>query len=118
MTIGDWTERFRGTENLPRDVRDRLLESARTVRHKAGKLVFGPDSIPDNLLFLVSGTIRVSQTSDNGRDIVLYRKRRITPKGSRKPTSLLWSCRAWPLIGLLRKSLAFGHLSSPLIRAA
>jgi len=73
MTIGDWTERFRGTENLPRDVRDRLLESARTVRHKAGKLVFGPDSIPDNLLFLVSGTIRVSQTSDNGRDIVLYR---------------------------------------------
>jgi len=50
-----------------------MLESARTVRHKAGKLVFGPDSIPDNLLFLVSGTIRVSQTSDNGRDIVLYR---------------------------------------------
>ncbi|WP_299605000.1 Crp/Fnr family transcriptional regulator [uncultured Tateyamaria sp.] len=73
MGIGDWTERFQGTAALPRTVRDRLLDSARTVRLQAGKTVFGPDNIPDNLLFLVDGTIRVSQSSESGRDIVLYR---------------------------------------------
>ena len=73
MTIGDWTERFRGTAALPRDVRDRLLQSARTARYPSGKLVFGPNNIPDSLMFLIEGTIRVSQTSENGRDIVLYR---------------------------------------------
>ena len=73
MMVGDWTARFQGTASLPRSVRDRLLESARTVRHSSGKRVFGPDNIPDSLMFLVSGTIRVCQTSENGRDIVLYR---------------------------------------------
>lgn len=73
MTIGDWTERFKGTAALPRAVRDRLLQSARTVRFAEGKSVFGPNNIPDSLMFLVDGTIRVSQTSENGRDIVLYR---------------------------------------------
>ncbi len=73
MKIGDWTERFQGTASLPRNVRDRLLESARISHIKMGKVVFGPNKIPDNLMFLVEGTIRVSQTSDNGRDIVLYR---------------------------------------------
>lgn len=73
MNIGDWTERFQGTASLPRTVRDRLLESARISRYAAGRTVFGPSNIPDSLMFLVEGTIRVSQTSDNGRDIVLYR---------------------------------------------
>lgn len=69
----DWTERFRGTAALPRDVRDRLLQKARTTTYTAGKSVFSPDNIPDSLMFLINGTIRVSQTSENGRDIVLYR---------------------------------------------
>lgn len=73
MSIGDWTGLFKGTASLPRDVRDRLLENARTIRYSMGKSVFGPANIPDSLMFLVEGTIRVSQTSDNGRDIVLYR---------------------------------------------
>ena len=73
MNIGDWTERFQGTASLPRKVRDSLLESARIGQYPAGQTVFGPDSIPDSLMFLVEGTIRVSQTSENGRDIVLYR---------------------------------------------
>lgn len=73
MAIGDWTERFQGTAALPRPVRDRLLDSARTVRFAAGKTVFNPNNIPDSLMFLVSGTIRVSQSSEGGRDIVLYR---------------------------------------------
>lgn len=73
MDIGDWTERFKGTANLPMQVRRRLLEHARVISLPAGKTVFSPSSIPDSLLFLVEGTIRVSQTSESGRDIVLYR---------------------------------------------
>ncbi|MCB5198423.1 CRP/FNR family transcriptional regulator, anaerobic regulatory protein [Loktanella sp. DSM 29012] len=73
MKVEDWTARFQGTAALPRDVRDRLQRSAQTVRYAAGKSVFGPSNIPDSLMFLVDGTIRVSQTSENGRDIVLYR---------------------------------------------
>lgn len=73
MSMDDWTERFQGTRNLPRPVRDRLISAARPVRYKAGKQVFGPLNVPDSLLFLSEGTIRVSQTSEGGRDIVLYR---------------------------------------------
>jgi CRP/FNR family transcriptional regulator, anaerobic regulatory protein len=73
MNIGDWTDRFQGTRALPRSVRDRLLESAHVVRYPEGRTVFSPDRVPDSLLFLVDGTIRVSQTSDSGREIVLYR---------------------------------------------
>ncbi|MAZ85069.1 MAG: Crp/Fnr family transcriptional regulator [Hoeflea sp.] len=73
MTIGDWTERFHGTRSLPRPVRDRLLASARVARYARGQTVFSPDNRPDNLLFLVEGTLRVSQTAESGREIVLYR---------------------------------------------
>ena len=73
MSSGDWTERFQGTRALPRNVRDRLIQVAQVRRYEKGHQVFGPDNVPDSLLFLYEGTIRVSQTSDNGRDIVLYR---------------------------------------------
>jgi CRP/FNR family transcriptional regulator len=73
MNIGDWTERFRGTSSLPRAVRDRLLAASKVIRYPAKHQVFGPSSVPDNMLFLVEGTIRVSQSSDSGREIVLYR---------------------------------------------
>lgn len=73
MSIGDWTQRFQGTSNLPRHVRDRLLQFANVRRIAKGEQVFGPKYVPDNLLFLYDGTIRVSQSSDNGREIVLYR---------------------------------------------
>lgn len=73
MKNEDWTELFDGTRALPRDVRDRLLKSAHLVTAKEGKSIFSPDHIPDKLLFLINGVIRVSQTSENGREIVLYR---------------------------------------------
>ncbi|NNE50911.1 MAG: Crp/Fnr family transcriptional regulator [Sulfitobacter sp.] len=73
MKIPDWTERFEGTRALPRKVRDRLIQVARIVQLKKGEQVFGPTNIPDSLFFLYDGRIRVSQTSDNGREIVLYR---------------------------------------------
>jgi CRP/FNR family transcriptional regulator len=73
MSAIDWTERFRGTKALPRLVRDRLLNVAFIRDHKKDYQVFGPENVPDSLIFLYDGTIRVSQTSGNGRDIVLYR---------------------------------------------
>ena len=73
MTARDWTERFLGTRALPRPVRDRLIKVAQIRTYPKGHEVFGPRNIPDSLLFLFEGTIRVSQTSGNGRDIVLYR---------------------------------------------
>ena len=71
--IADWTERFRGTAVLPRPVRDRLVSVARIVKFSKGAQVFSPDNIPESLLFLYDGRIRVSQSSENGREIVLYR---------------------------------------------
>jgi CRP/FNR family transcriptional regulator len=71
--VGDWTERFQGTRALPRAVRDRLLKVAEIRSYPKGVEVFGPRNIPDSLLFLYEGTIRVSQTSESGREIVLYR---------------------------------------------
>lgn len=73
MTIGDWTERFEGTSRLPRALRDRLREQARVVHIPKDQLVFGPAKVPDSLLLLVDGVIRVAQTSESGREIVLYR---------------------------------------------
>ncbi len=73
MALDDWTERFQGTNALPRPVRDRLQKAARVVTYAKGKQVFGPANVPDNLIFLYEGTIRVSQTSEGGREIVLYR---------------------------------------------
>lgn len=73
MNIADWTERFQGTRALPRGVRDGLLKVSQLRTYPKGHEVFSPRNIPDSLLFLLEGTIRVSQTSENGRDIVLYR---------------------------------------------
>ena len=73
MKICDWTEQFQGTRALPSAVRKRLLKVAQIRAYSRGQEVFGPRYIPDSLFFLLEGTIRVSQTSENGRDIVLYR---------------------------------------------
>ncbi len=73
MTSPDWTQRFKGTAALPEDVRARLNRDARITHLKKGDQVFGPMNIPDSLFFLYDGRIRVSQTSDAGREIVLYR---------------------------------------------
>ncbi len=73
MTLNDWTERFTGTAALPPAVRDRLRQMARVLRLPAGAQVFGPTNVPDSLFFLYDGRIRVSQSSESGREIVLYR---------------------------------------------
>ncbi len=73
MTTLDWTQRFSGTAALPTRVRERLNKAAHIKHLKKGERVFGPTKIPDGLMFLYEGRIRVSQSSDSGREIVLYR---------------------------------------------
>ena len=73
MDLGNWTDKFQGTRNLPISVREKLVQSARILRFSRGSQIFGPDNVPDSLMFLYEGRIRVSQSSDTGREIVLYR---------------------------------------------
>ncbi len=69
----DWISRFEGLEKLEPPLRQRLTERARIVAVAKGERVFGAGKRPENLLLLLSGTVRVQQVSDNGREIVLYR---------------------------------------------
>lgn len=69
----DWTQRFTGLSRLPDHVRHVLLRDGHLIRAKKGDQIFGSGHVPQNLLFLLSGTVRVSQSSEGGREIVLYR---------------------------------------------
>ncbi|MGF1447689.1 MAG: Crp/Fnr family transcriptional regulator [Pikeienuella sp.] len=68
-----WINRFRGLSSLAREIRESLVSRSMLVRVPAGHVIFGPGKSPENLLLLLSGTVRVHQTSENGREIVLYR---------------------------------------------
>lgn len=68
-----WIERFKGLSSLAPDIREALVSRSQIVRVPAGHVIFGPGKSPDNLLLLLSGTVRVHQTSESGREIVLYR---------------------------------------------
>ncbi|WP_341861254.1 Crp/Fnr family transcriptional regulator [Gymnodinialimonas sp. 57CJ19] len=69
----DWTQQFPGLARLPDSVRRKLQSDGKLIRVTEGAQIFGPGHVPENLLFLLNGTVRVSQTSDSGREIVLYR---------------------------------------------
>ena len=75
MTEADWISRFDGLMQLAPDVRDVLLKRSKVVTVPTGTVIFGPGKAPENLLLLLEGTVRVQQTSEEGREIVLYRVR-------------------------------------------
>ena len=68
-----WIDQFRGLSTLPENVKRYLVDESHVMTVPAGKAVFGPGAVPDSLLFLLNGRVRVQQTSESGRDIVLYR---------------------------------------------
>jgi len=70
---GVWIDRFPGLASLSAEVRRALTERSAVVKVPAGSVIFGPGVSPENLLLLLTGTVRVQQTSENGREIVLYR---------------------------------------------
>ncbi len=73
MTDKDWVERFEGLGQLPGPIKQKLVQRSRIIAAPAGTRIFGPGAVPDNLLLLLEGTVKVSQTSESGREIVLYR---------------------------------------------
>lgn len=68
-----WTDRFPGLGALNAEARRYLEDHSLAVRVPKGSMVFGPGKAPENMLLLLSGIVRVSQVSESGREIVLYR---------------------------------------------
>lgn len=65
--------KFPGLADLSPAVSDLLDTRSVSAALKKGAVIFGPGKPADNLLLLVSGTVRVQQLSEAGREIVLYR---------------------------------------------
>ncbi|MEB8388572.1 Crp/Fnr family transcriptional regulator [Rhodobacteraceae bacterium KMM 6894] len=70
---GSWINQFTGLARLPEDLRAALVAGSKIVEVPEGTPVFAPGQSADNLLLLLSGTVRVQQKSDTGREVFLYR---------------------------------------------
>lgn len=68
-----WLDRFAGLARLEPAIKAQLLARSAIVAAPAGTTIFGPGKSPENMLFLLAGTVRVQQVSDTGHEIVLYR---------------------------------------------
>lgn len=68
-----WIDRFPGLARLPDDIVSTISDSSRIVSLPKGSQIYGPGRAPDAYLLLLSGTVRVQQVSEGGREIVLYR---------------------------------------------
>ena len=68
-----WVERFPGLSRLKPDIKDLLLSRSEIVEVPQNTIIFGPGKSPENMLFLLDGTVRVQQVSETGHEIVLYR---------------------------------------------
>jgi CRP/FNR family transcriptional regulator len=69
----EWVERFPGLSRLEPPIKQLLLSRSAIIEVPAGVMLFGPGNSPENMLFLLDGTVRVQQVSDTGHEIVLYR---------------------------------------------
>jgi CRP/FNR family transcriptional regulator len=64
---------FPPLRQLPPTVFSLLRDTSLVVELPEGSRIFGPGQAPEHFLLLLEGTIRVQQTSEGGREIVLYR---------------------------------------------
>ncbi|WP_417247805.1 Crp/Fnr family transcriptional regulator [Celeribacter sp.] len=69
----NWIDRFEGLSRLEPRLRERIVSQSQVVNLPANTVLFGPGKRPENLLLLLNGTVRVQQTTEGGREIVLYR---------------------------------------------
>ena len=69
----NWINRFAGLSRLDAATKDHLMDSSTLVRTSKEDLLFGPGKSPENMLFLLGGTVRVQQVSETGHQIVVYR---------------------------------------------
>ncbi|MFY0646372.1 MAG: Crp/Fnr family transcriptional regulator [Marinosulfonomonas sp.] len=72
-TPSEWVDRFPGLSRLDLPTRQLLTSRSEIVKVPKGTMIFGPGNSPENMLFLLDGTVRVQQVSDTGHQIVLYR---------------------------------------------
>ena len=68
-----WVDRFPGLSRLEPSVKSLILSRSTIVALPKGTTIFSPSKSPENMLFLLDGTVRVQQVSNNGHEIVLYR---------------------------------------------
>lgn len=74
MTItAEWVERFPGFARLEPEIKQLLLTRSQIITVPKDTMIFGPGKSPENMLFLLEGTVRVQQVSETGHEIVLYR---------------------------------------------
>ncbi len=73
MNKSPWVERFPGLSRLEARIKSILLARSAVLDLPRGTVIFGPGKSPENMLFLLDGSVRVQQTSESGREIVLYR---------------------------------------------
>jgi CRP/FNR family transcriptional regulator len=74
MTSGtSWLDSFPPLRRLPAALQADLAAGSRVVELPAGGRIFGPGQGPENFLLVLDGVVRVSQVSEGGREIVLYR---------------------------------------------
>jgi len=69
----DWVERFPGLSRLRPEIKQLIMARSTLVDVPSGTTLFGPGNSPENMLFLLDGTVRVQQVSETGHEIVLYR---------------------------------------------
>lgn len=70
---GRWIEQFKGLAALSPELKQLLIQGSKVIEVPAGTQIFRPGLSADNFLLLLEGTVRVQQTSETGRDVVLYR---------------------------------------------
>ncbi|MEK0163831.1 Crp/Fnr family transcriptional regulator [Phaeobacter sp. A36a-5a] len=68
-----WIERFPGLARLDDKTKAHILAQSSQLSLPRGTVIFGPGKSPENMLFLLDGTVRVQQVSETGREILLYR---------------------------------------------
>ena len=69
----EWVERVAGLSRLGPLVKELILSRSTVIEVPSGTTIFGPGNSPENMLFLLDGTVKVQQVSDTGHEIVLYR---------------------------------------------
>jgi CRP/FNR family transcriptional regulator len=68
-----WVDRYPRLAELDDASKTTLMSRSLIVDAPADTTIFGPGKSPENMLFLLDGTVRVQQVSDTGHEIVLYR---------------------------------------------
>lgn len=69
----DWVARLAGAAGLEPALQAELARRSRVVEAPSGASIFSAGQEAGNLLFVLSGVVRVSHLSETGREVVLYR---------------------------------------------